>query len=105
MNGATYQEMAKRFGVSYQYLRELMQAKKPVERMSLEFLFKLFPKATINLHGDAVAVHASGTNGNVVGVNRGAVDGDWVQSAMQKILETEDLSDSEKIKVLKALQR
>jgi len=107
--GATQQEMADRAGVTNPYINNLLSGKRKVESMKLETLFKLFPHAEIRLErpqiaGDAAAVHASGTNGNVVGVNRGAVDGDWVQSAMQKILETEELTDAEKVKFLKVLQ-
>ena len=46
-NGATYQEMAEKYGLSYSYLRELLLGIKPVGRMSLDFFFKLFPHATV----------------------------------------------------------
>ena len=105
MNGATYQEMASRKKISYSYLRGLMTGTNPPEKLSLDCLFKLFPKATINLHGGAAAVNASGTNGNVVGVNNGMIGGDWIHVALQKILETKELTSDEKVKVMKVLEK
>ena len=168
MNGATYQEMACRKKISYSYLRGLMTGTNPPEKLSLDVLFKLFPKATINLHGGA-----SGSNGNVADIDDQILDifraeydrgftqqeiaakhhttqgqiqsllsgkrqvagltlgtimkmfpgatlvlsgdpddfdanstvSDWRHIALQKILETEELNDAEKIKVVKVLKK
>lgn len=105
MNGATYQEMASRKKISYSYLRGLMTGTNPPEKLSLDCLFKLFPKATINLHGDNVSINAPGNHGNVAGVNHGMIGGDWIHTAMQKILDSQELTSDEKIKMMMVLKR
>lgn len=72
--GATYQQIAKKHNVSYQYARALMQGERPPKRISLEYLFKLFPKTTINIHGDNVNAENSGINNGVMGINHGTVN-------------------------------
>ena len=65
--GSTYQEMASRHGVSYQYLRELMQGIKRTDRISLEILFKLFPHAQITLNaGDQINGNATTGHGPAI---------------------------------------
>ena len=110
--GATYQEMAAKHNVSYQYIRELLVGDKPVGRMSLEFFFRLFPRATINLHGDTVTMK-NNTGAAVTGVNRGTINvGDpitpdvieWRSGVVEEILLDDDLTDEEKVKFLKILK-
>ena len=62
---------------------------------------KAFPEATINLRGKVVAPVIN--NGNNSGVMQTSVSG--IDSAIDKILASEELSDSEKIKVLKVLKK
>lgn len=99
--GATYQELSEKYGVSYQYLRELIIGKKPVERMSLEMFFKLFPRATVTINGGIVApVVNNGLNsGSMVGVHNDMAE------ARRKVLAAADLTADEKIKMLKVLEK
>ena len=104
-SGATYQELASKYGVSYTHIHNLLNGKRAVSGISLDFLFRLFPKAQINLHGDAVSIAAPQNRGNVVGVNHGSVATDCLSGVMNKILSTEELTAEEKVKVLKVLQK
>ena len=91
-SGATYQEIAKKHNISYQYTRALMQGERPAERISLECLFKLFPQATINLHGDSVIAKNSGINNGLIGVNHGTMHSAPVEDFRSRaILATIDL--------------
>ena len=103
-NGATYQEMAKKYGLSYSYLRELLLGIKPVSRMSLDFFFKLFPAATISVEGKTIVpVVNNGTNS---GAMTGVIQyGDNADKVLNQILSTEDLTAEEKIKVIKVLKK
>lgn len=99
-NGATYQEMAEKYGLSYSYLRELLLGIKPVGRMSLDFFFKLFPHATVAIHDSIVApVINNGTNSGVI--NAGRIESD----AIDKILSADELTAEEKVKVIKVLKK
>ena len=98
--GATYQEMAEKYGLSYSYLRELLLGIKPVGRMSLDFFFKLFPHATVAIHDSIVApVINNGTNSGVI--NAGRIESD----AIDKILSADELTAEEKVKVIKVLKK
>ena len=113
-DGATYQEMASKYGVSYQYLRELIQGEKPIDRMSLAFFKKLFPNATLNLQGDTVIAKNSGINNGVLGVNHGTVNGgtptasaeEFRSKAITAMIDLDIPSDAlrEVLKTLKDLQ-
>ena len=84
--GATYQELADKYGVSYTHMHNLLNGKRAVSGISLDFLFKLFPKATICLTGDKTS-------------------SDCIAAVFDKILESEDLSAEEKVKVMKVLKK
>lgn len=43
INGATFKELERKYGVAYSYIRSLMNGDKPITRMSLEVFLKLFP--------------------------------------------------------------
>ena len=103
-SGATYQELSRKYGVSYTHIHNLLNGKRAVSGISLDFLFRLFPKAQINLHGDAVSIAAPQNRGNVVGVNHAPI-ADCLSGIMDKILSTEELTDEEKVKVLKVLKK
>jgi hypothetical protein len=53
------------------------------------------------LLGDGVAINAPSNSGNVVGINNESVAGS-MEPAIDRILNTEELSVEEKIKVLKS---
>ena len=105
VKGATQVDIAKRSGVGRSYICELMSGKSPVDGLSLKKFNQLFPKATVYLYGDKVNIDAPLNSGNVVGVNNGGVIGGSMEPAIDKILASEELSDSEKIKVLKVLKK
>ncbi len=96
-NGATQQEIADRANVTNPYINNLLSGKRKVESMKLETLFKLFPQAEINLSGAQLA-------GDHVVRIQGGVSMD-TRNLMNKILSTDELSDAEKVKVLKVLQK
>lgn len=103
--GKTYQEIAKSGGLSYSYLHEIMTGKRPADGISVKKLNGLFPQCVLFLEGDSVSIDAPRNSGNVVGVNNGGVIGGSMEPAIDKILASEELSDSEKIKVLKVLKK
>jgi hypothetical protein len=103
--GATYQELADKYQSSYTHIHNLLSGKRSISGISLDFFFRLFPRAAVNLEGDSVNIDAPRNSGNVVGVNNGSVIGGSMEPAIDKILASEDLSDSEKIKVLKVLKK
>lgn len=96
-NGATQQEIADRAGVTNPYVNKLLSGKCKVGAMKLETLFKLFPRASINLSGAQVAGdHAVQIQGGVSILD--------TQDMFKKILLSEKLSAEEKVKVLTVLQ-
>lgn len=103
--GATYNDLAKKYGISYTHIHNLLSGRRSVSGISLEFFFKIFPKAQINLAGDVVSIHADHNSGHVVGVNRCGISSDCLSAVMDKILESGELSDAEKIKVMKVLKK
>ena len=98
--GSTYQKMAEDKNVSYSYLRGLLNGINPPEKLSLEILFKLFPRAAINLNGDKIIANGH----QAIGINNGTVT-QSMDSVIDKILSTDDLTAEEKIKVLKVLKQ
>ena len=100
-DGATYQELADKYGVSYTHIHNLLHGKRAVSGISLDFFFRLFPKASVNLSGGVFSpVVNDGLNSGVMQGNTSSMD-----EAISKITETDELSDSEKIKVLKVLKK
>lgn len=104
-SGMTYEQIARKHGVSYTYIHNLFSGKRAVEGLTLKKINKLFPKAVLHLSGDNVSVHADHNSGNVVGVNNGTIDAGCMAAVLEKILESDELSDTEKIKVMKVLKK
>ena len=104
-DGMTQQEIADRAAMSQTYVADLLSGKRPTGGLSVKMLNKLFPRAVLLLTGDAVSIHANRNSGNVVGVNHGTISQDCLSAVQDKILETEDLTPEEKIKVLKVLKK
>lgn len=67
------EEVANTLNISRSYLNRLLNRKCPVSGMTLDSVQKMFPHATLNLHGD-VSLSQTGTNNGVVGVNNGTVN-------------------------------
>ena len=103
-NGKTYDEISSLTGLARSVVARVISGTRPPKNLSVDALLKAFPNAAISLHGDRVNIDAPQNSGNVVGVNNGNVGGciDW---AIDKILESEDLSADEKVKVLKVLKK
>ena len=94
-SGATYQELADKYNVSYTHIHNLLNGKRAVSGISLEFFFRMFPHATINFAGGDFS-HL---------INNGKITSGCLSAVIDKILESEDLSDAEKIKVMKVLKK
>lgn len=79
--------------------------------MALKTFFKMFPRATINLHGSGdVGGNTVSGNGNAFGhsnyvVNNGPITQSCIDSVMDKILNTSDLTAEEKVKFLSILRK
>ena len=105
-SGMTYEEIAKKHGVSYTYIHNLFSGKRSVDGLTLKKINKLFPDAILHLYGDKITITANQNHGNVVGVNHGgAIETDYLSTILDKILATEDLTAEEKIKVIKVLKK
>ena len=69
-SGQTYTDIAKEADMSYSYIHGLMNGKNAPEKLSLEKLFKLFPRATIDIHDNHVSVEnvgiVNGDNNNLI---------------------------------------
>lgn len=100
-NGNTYEEITHITGLSRSVIAYAITGSRPPKNLTVDALLKAFPEATINLQGKVVAPVIN--NGNNSGVMQTSVSG--IDSAIDKILASEELSDSEKIKVLKVLKK
>lgn len=105
--GQTYDEIAGKTGLSRAIVASTINGSRPPKNLTVDALLKAFPEATINLHGDNVRINAPQNAGNVVGVNNGSVSspGDFQIWAMDKILAADELTDEEKIKMMKVLKK
>lgn len=102
---STYQQMAKKYGIAYTYLYDIMRGKYNPDSLTLKKINKMFPDAVLHLYGDKVTITAPQNQGNVVGVNNGAIGGDCLSAVLDKLLATDELTAEEKVKVIKVLKR
>lgn len=84
--GATQQELADQFGVARSYIARLINGDRPIQGISLETFFRLFPQAKVSLHP-----------------NRSALAVDDLDSKIIELLA--QLPQSEKVELLVALSR
>ena len=109
-NGGKQQDMAAAHRVSQQYISRLLSGKRSCEGLSLKAVQTMFPRATLNLHGDAVIAGNSGVNNGVMGVNNGTVNAAATESAEAfrdralKVLMDLDIPPDALLKVLKTLK-
>ena len=75
--------------------------------MTLDTFFKLFPAATVKIHGDQVSAENSGINNGVMGINHGTVNAadavailDRYRLRIQDEIIRSDVDPESKIKVL-----
>ena len=103
--GATQEELAAKYKVTQSHIYRIISGKCSV---SFETLERMFPNATIHLHGDPVVASNSGINhGNVIGVNNGQIHSSSVENfrdrAIRAVLDL-DLPPEHSMTVLKTLK-
>lgn len=100
-NGAKQQEMAARHHVSQTYIGRMLSGRRATGGITVAVLEKMFPGATINLHGGAVVAENNGPNHGVVGTNNGTVnnsDDGRVARITQAVMQS-DLTPEAKVAV------
>lgn len=103
--GESQLSIAKKAGISQAYLCDLFSGKASADGLTIKKINSLFPKATLLLDGDSVSIRADHNKGTVVGVNRDQISTDCLTAAITRIVDSKDLSDVEKIKVIKVLKK
>lgn len=102
---SSQEEISRRSGVSRTYLCELLSGKADANGLSIKKINALFPHARIDLHGNSFSVQTNGHSVNVFGSENFDISSSCLNSVIEKILDSEELSDSEKIKVIKVLKK
>jgi len=100
-NHLTYKDLENKYDISYSYLRELITGAKKPERLSLEYFFKLFPNATVNLGS---RVSSPNNQGNVAVVNNGVQkvipkSGGSGRALLDRIMACPDIPPDVKVKI------
>lgn len=109
-SGKKQQDMAAAHHVTQQYISRLLSGKRSCDGLSLKAVSNMFPRATLNLHGDTVIAENSGVNNGVMGVNHGTVNATGVESVEAfrdralKVLMDLDIPPDALLKVLKTLK-
>lgn len=104
--GRSYSDVANSRNVSYSYMRDILTGKQDVGKISLEYLLKMFPNASINLHGNTVNVRSD--NGSTAfGVIAGDVNnvGQIPRELISAVLADKSLSIAERAQLLKELYK
>ena len=104
-SGMTQEEVAARHHVRHSQVQPILSGKRSTGGLLLSTLDRMFPNATIDLYGDNVSIRADHNKGSVVGVNHGSIAADFLSSVMDKILAADELTDEEKVKVLRVLKK
>ena len=106
-SGMTQEEVAAKHNVRQGQIQKLLANSRSAGGLLLDTVDKMFPNATVNLYGDSVSIHAVQNHGAVVGVNRGTIthDRDLLFEIENKILAADELTDEEKVKVLRVLKK
>lgn len=100
----TQGEIAKELHLAQSVINRILSGRKKIELLSIGTFQKMFPDAVTDLHGSSF-INAPQNRGNVVGINNGHMVTDCLSDVMDKILSAEELSDEEKVKVLKVLKK
>ena len=102
--GATQKELGKKYGMTQGNISRILSG---THTVSFDTLERMFPNATINLHGDPVVATNSGINNGVVGVNNGSLQQSSAEAfrdrAIRAILDL-DLPPEVSILILKTLK-
>lgn len=104
-NGNSYVEIGNKLGVSKSYVHSLLKGVREIDGLTIRKINQLFPQAILILEGDKISIQANNNQGNVVGVNHGSVNNTIVSDIMEKVLNSEEFTADEKIKVLKAMRK
>ena len=107
-SGMTQQEIAKAHNVTHPQIQRLLSGQRDCGGLTIDTVSKMFPNATIHLHGDPVVASNSGINhGNVIGVNNGQIHSSSVENfrdrAIRAVLDL-DLPPEHSMTVLKTLK-
>ena len=87
---SNYRRMSERSGVNLGYIRDLRAGRRKIGSMSLEYLFKLFPKVDIDLHGNHTQSIGDNSNGNIQQIGANVVantKGDDIRDYQLKVLQ------------------
>ena len=105
--GMTQQEIARAHNVTHPQIQRLLSGQRDCGGLSIDTVVKMFPRATLHLHGDPVVASNSGINHGVVGVNNGSLQQSSAEAfrdrAIRAILDM-DLSPEVSILILKTLK-
>jgi len=101
--GTTQQEISEKTGVAQSYIADLMSGKKKFGGLTLRKINQLFPDATINLHGDTVMADNSGAL--VENDTPANIEAAFLIDKIDRIVDSDELTAEEKVKVLKVLTK
>lgn len=107
-SGLTQQEIAKAHNVTHPQIQRLLSRQRDCSGLSIGTVARMFPNATINLHGSPVITATnSGVNNGIMGINNGNVQSAAAESfrdrAIRAILDL-DLPPEATLSVLKTLK-
>ena len=91
LSGMTQTQIAEKYHLKQSHVSNILNGKK---KISLEMLEEMFPKMTINFNSGIIN---NGTNSGVISIES--------RNVMDKIINSDDLTAEEKIKVLKVLKK
>lgn len=96
-SGKTYKSIAKEKGMSYSHVHDLITGDADPKNVSLETFFKLFPFATVNIHGNnnitqtASNVRVKNGSVNSISVNPGSVSTEMIRDRIISSLVSLDI--------------
>lgn len=106
-DGKTQQEVGDKLNISRSYIQSLMTGRRRYGGITVEYLDKMFPRATLNLTGTGnimqVASNVRVQNGSVNSIQNGKTAEQFRQEAIMKMLEL-DLDGDTLKSVLTALK-
>lgn len=81
--GMTHDELSKALGISASYIGNILSGKQPVKNPTVDLLFKVFPRATVNLTGKVNAMTVYEFRHKAI---EAVIDLDLPPDAMQAVL-------------------
>jgi transcriptional regulator with XRE-family HTH domain len=89
-NGATQEELAKKYHTTQANIQRLLSGQRKVTGLSLGVLQAMFPDATIDLHGGSTQSIGDNSNGNIQQIGANVVThtkGDDIRDYQLKVLQ------------------